>query len=71
MARLKTTVIKKGQRVRIRPEWQDPGDDQITWIAAEDEDGGRVLIIAQLGMRMNPSYRIEVNKLHPDEPFHK
>ena len=38
------TRIRRGDRLRIRPEWQDPGDDEFTWIALEDEDGGRVRI---------------------------
>ena len=58
-------MIKKGTQVRIKPEWQDAGDEQITWIAAEDEDGGRVLVVAELGMAVNPSYRIETDKLEP------
>jgi len=36
--------IKRGDRIRIRPEWQDSGDDEFEWIAIEDEDGGRVRI---------------------------
>jgi len=35
-----TTMIKKGDRIRIKPEWQDPGDDKFIWVALEDEDGG-------------------------------
>lgn len=57
-------MIKKGQQVWIKPEWQDAGDDQFTWVAAEDEDGGRVLITAHIGMAINPSYRIETEKLN-------
>ena len=38
-------MIRKGQKVRIRPEWQDAGDDQFTWVALEDEDGGRVKVM--------------------------
>lgn len=41
-------IIKKGTKVSIKPQWQDAGDDLIDWIAAEDEDGGRVLIEAKL-----------------------
>jgi len=33
-------MIKKGDRIRIKPEWQDPGDDKFIWVALEDEDGG-------------------------------
>jgi len=39
-------MIIKGQQVHVRPEWQDAGDDEFTWIALEDEDGGRVKIAA-------------------------
>lgn len=37
-------MIKKGDQVRIKPEWQDEGDDSFLWLAMEDEDGGRVTI---------------------------
>jgi len=37
-------MIKQGERVYIKPEWQDKGDDKLTWQAVEDEDGGRVKI---------------------------
>ena len=37
-------LIRKGERVFIKPEWQDKGDDDYIWIALEDEDGGRVRI---------------------------
>jgi hypothetical protein len=37
-------MIRKGHQVHLKPEWQDAGDDQFTWIALEDEDGGRVKI---------------------------
>ncbi len=36
--------IKKGDTVRIKPEWSDAGDETLTWRALEDEDGGRVRI---------------------------
>jgi hypothetical protein len=37
-------TIKAGDTVKFKPEWQDAGDDQIDFVAMEDEDGGRVLI---------------------------
>jgi hypothetical protein len=37
-----TTTIRKGDRIGIKPEWQDPGDDKFLWVGLEDEDGGRV-----------------------------
>ena len=42
--------IRRGDRIRIRPEWQDPGDADIEWIAIEDEDGGRVRIAPLLDL---------------------
>ena len=39
-------MIRKGQKVEIKPEWQDPGDDQFTWIALEYEDSDRLKIMA-------------------------
>lgn len=30
-------MLKKGDRVRIKPEWQDKGDAELTWIVVEDE----------------------------------
>jgi hypothetical protein len=38
-------MIIKGQQVHVKPEWQDAGDDEFTWIALEDEDGDRVKIL--------------------------
>ena len=47
-------MIKAGDTVTIKAEWQDAGDDLIQWVAIEDEDGGRVKIQAQLGLAINP-----------------
>ena len=37
-------MIKRGDIVTIKPEWQDAGDDQYTWVAMDDEEKGRVMI---------------------------
>ena len=37
-------MIKKGQQVHIKPEWQDEGDGDHAWIAVEDEVGDRIRI---------------------------
>ncbi len=53
-------MIRAGDPVRIRPEWQDPGDEHVTWVALEDEDGGRVRIQAtNLGLRFPPNHVVE------------
>lgn len=33
-------MIRKGQKVYIKPEWQDAGDQDFTWFAIEDESFG-------------------------------
>ena len=35
-------MIRKDQQVHIKPEWQDPGDEDYTWTAIEDERNGYV-----------------------------
>ena len=37
-------MIKKGDRVYIKPEWQDKGDEQNEFVAMCDEYDGRVKI---------------------------
>lgn len=41
-----TRTIRKGDPIRIKPEWQDDGDGELEWIAVDDEEKGRVSIMA-------------------------
>ena len=43
---LSKAVIKKGDIITIKPEWQDAGDASFTWVARNDEEHGRVDISA-------------------------
>ncbi len=62
-------MIRKGQRVWIRPEWQDPGDDGYEWTAMEAEDGGRVLIQPLIpGMGILPCQVVNVAMLETSNP---
>ena len=36
----------KGDIVKIKPEFQDSGDDEFTWLVINDEDKGRIDISA-------------------------
>ena len=56
--------IKSGDKVKIKPEWQDDGDDNIEFIAIADQGGDRVLIGA-LGVLMNftPTQVVPVSML--------
>ena len=39
-------MIKKGDIITIKPQWQDAGDASFTWVARNDEESGRVDISA-------------------------
>lgn len=56
--------IKAGDQVKIKPEWQDAGDDQYEWRALNDEEGGRVKIQPQIpGLAILPNSIAEVGML--------
>lgn len=38
-------MIRKGDKVQIKPEWRDAGDDRFDWIAVDNEEKGRVSIM--------------------------
>ena len=42
-------TIKKGDTVQIKKAYQDEGDESFVWVAAEDEDGDRVLLEVDWG----------------------
>jgi len=54
-----TQGIKKGDRVVFKPEWQDAGDENIVFLAIEDEEDGRVLVEAQVDLPIKPTQLIE------------
>ena len=56
--------IAKGDTVRILPQWCDPGDEALHWIATEDEDGGRVRIApTDTGLSIAPNYIVLTSML--------
>lgn len=64
----KSGPLTKGERVRIKPEFQDKGDDEFEWYVHEDEDGGRVSIFAKDStMSIQPIQRVESRMI---ERFH-
>lgn len=59
-----STRIAKGDTVRLLPQWCDPGDDALHWIATEDEDGGRVRIAPlDSGLTIAPNYIVLTSML--------
>lgn len=59
-----SATIKCGDVVRIKPQWQDAGDDRFIWRAMEDEDGGRVRIYpTNTGLVIPPNQIVDVSML--------
>lgn len=60
-------MLKKGDIVKIKPAWQDEGDDSLTWVALEDEDGGRVRIEPlNTGLRFPPNQVVTTEMVEID-----
>jgi len=57
-------LIKAKDIIKIKPEFQDAGDQHLVWIAIEDEDGGRVRISPiNTGMKLPPNQIVTVEML--------
>lgn len=57
-------MIRKGNVVKIKPEWQDSGDDRFTLIACDDAENGRVKITPiDTGLAIAPSYVVKIEWL--------
>ncbi len=63
MTRKRRKPVRRGDKVHIKPEWQDPGDEAIEWIATEDEDRGRVRIQPKLDLPILPNQVVSVDML--------
>lgn len=64
--------FKKGDPIRIRPEWQDPGDGNFEHYADSDEEKGRVDMVTVIpGWTFLPVSTVFVYMLEPntDTPF--
>lgn len=54
--------MKRGNIVKFK-DVIDAGDDELRMVVLEDEDGGRVLVQALVGMKLNPTSRYNVRDL--------
>jgi imidazole glycerol phosphate synthase subunit HisF len=58
------TSIKIGDKVKFKKQYQDKGDDLIEFVVVESSnDCNRVTVEAQIGFRINPTYRVTVDML--------
>lgn len=52
-------MLKKGDEVRILPEFQDAGDADFKWIVMADEEKGRVDVCpVNVAMKIKPTYTL-------------
>ncbi len=52
-------MLRKGDMVKILPEFQDEGDSEYEWVVVGDEEKGRVDISpASIDMRQKPIYTL-------------
>jgi hypothetical protein len=62
-------MIKAKDILKIKPEYQDKGDETIVWVALEDEDGGRVRIAAlNTGMSFPPNQIVSTMMVEKADP---
>lgn len=58
------TSIKVGDRVRFKKHYQDKGDESVAFVVVEASDNcDRVTVEAQIGLCINPTYRVTVDML--------
>jgi len=54
--------MKKGDIVKFK-KVVDPDDEKVKMRLLEDPDGGRVLVEALVGMKLNPTYVYQIKDL--------
>lgn len=60
-----TNAIRRGDLLCIAPEWRDPGDEDILWIALDDESGGRLCIQPLIDLPIRPNQIVETRMVQP------
>ena len=56
-------MVKKGDVVKFKPQWQDKGDDKIEFRAVDDEYDGRVEVVACIDLPLKPTQIVPVKWL--------
>lgn len=60
-------MVKKGDLVKFKPQWSDPGDEHINFRANADEYDGRVEIVACVDLALQPTQIVSVDWLEIHE----
>lgn len=56
-------MFRIGDKVRIKPEWRDAGDNEIEWIVVGEEEKGRVDIQPQIDLPIKPTQTVDVSMI--------
>ena len=60
-------AIKTGQIIRFKPEFMDPGDENLTFVAIDDEEKGRVTVQAISDLPFTPNQVVPVHMIATDD----
>jgi hypothetical protein len=59
-----TRPFKKGDKVVIKKQWQDKGDDEYDWICIYNEEKGRVTIsVTNSVLRITPRHVVKTDMI--------
>ena len=62
-----TPKWSKGQRIRIKETYRDPGDEELKWIVISDEEKGRVDISPiDTHLKIAPVYTVQADWIEAD-----
>ena len=57
-------MVRKGDIVEIKKPYQDAGDDKLTWMAVDDEEKGKVMLVPiDSTLSIKPTYVLNVQWL--------
>lgn len=63
------SMFKRGDIVEMLEEFQDPGDDTLTWVVQADEEKGRVdLVPLEVGGAIKPLYTVKTDWIRIARP---
>jgi hypothetical protein len=61
---LASRPFKKGDRVVIKKQWQDKGDNDYDWLCVDDEEKGRVTIsVTKSALRITPTHVVSTDMI--------
>ena len=54
-------TIKRGDVIKFKPEWMNPGDENLVFVATDDADKNRVTVMTLTSLPINPTQVVSVD----------